>query len=184
MVAIAGRLVYSAHRHPAPSDVEEKFNCWKFSIAVYLAILYAVKRFMKPYILLGTILSATLLFSACDPKRKTRTEPAPKPEEKVKKPSDAAPRTSEPVLSPDDGGGEEKKKPDENVRIEPKPSDKIPPPPSDGGKEEYAVKMPGKPGFVTDPHDASGRPLDVRGMPPGTKIQSPFSGSVLLVPPQ
>ncbi len=136
---------------------------------------------MKPYILLGTILSATLLFSACDPKRKVRNEPAPRADQKVKKPGEGGPRTNEPVISPEEPG---ETKPNENVRIEPKPSDKIPPPPTEGGKEEYAVKMTGKPGFVTDPHDAQGRPLDVRGMPPGTKIQSPFSGSVLLVPPQ
>jgi hypothetical protein len=133
---------------------------------------------MKPLILLGTILSASLLLSGCDPRRKTREVPAPVVD---KKKDDRQPKPGDPTLSPDDT---EPSNPGDRVKIEPKPGDNIPPPPKAEGPEEYAKKMPGKPGFVTDPHDPQGRPLDVRGMPPGTKIQSPFSGSVLLVPPQ
>jgi hypothetical protein len=91
-------------------------------------------------------------------------------------------RPGGPTLSPDDDDDGPAKPDGDRVKIE--PNTNIPPPPKPDGPEEYAKKMPGKPGFVTDPHDPQGRPLDVRNMPPGTKIQSPFSGSVLLVPPQ
>lgn len=130
---------------------------------------------MKPLILLGTILSASLLLSGCDPRRKTREVPAPVTENK-KKPEE---RPGSATLNPDETSPTETGR----VEIEGRPGN-IPPPPKPEGPEEYAKKIPGKPGFVTDPHDKEARPLDVRGMPPGTKIQSPFSGSVLLVPPQ
>jgi hypothetical protein len=133
---------------------------------------------MKPLTLLGTILTATLLFTACDPNRRTRDKPAPARDTTA--PRDQVTKPGGPTLDPDEG---EPAKPDgDRVKIE--PNTNIPPPPKADGPEEYAKKMTGKPGFVTDPHDPQGRPLDVRGMPPGTKIQSPFSGSVLLVPPQ
>lgn len=137
---------------------------------------------MKPLTILGTVFTATLLLSACDPQRKVREKPAPSGEQKPR-PTDKPQGPGSATIDP--GNTEEPgttAKPREDVRIEPKTN--IPPPPAPEGKEEYAVKMAGKPGFVTDPHDPQGRPLDVRNMPPGTKIQSPFSGSVLLVPPQ
>lgn len=50
-------------------------------------------------------------------------------------------------------------------------------------KFEYAVPIPGKPGYVRSPHDAKARPIDIRGLPPGTEIEDPFTpGKSILVP--
>jgi hypothetical protein len=125
---------------------------------------------MKPLSLLATVLAAALLLSGCNQKTRQKHPPTP-----VKQ--DPNVTAHDPTLPPD-GPGESK--PGDNVKIEPK----IPAPPGGPEKDVYAVKIPGKPGFVTDPNDGQNRPLDVRGMPPGTKIQSPFTNSVLLVPPQ
>lgn len=135
---------------------------------------------MKPLTLLGTVLTATIFLAGCDPHHNPRPEKPTsgpkKPEpEKLKKPGDAT--------LPPEGPGDETGPVDHHDRVNTEPTTTIPKPPTPE-KEEYAKKIPGKPGFVTDPNDAQGRPLDVRNMPPGTKIQSPFSGSVLLVPPQ
>ena len=133
---------------------------------------------MKPFILLGTILAATVVFTACDPQRKPREKTAAHTGET--KPADRKITPGSPELPPD-GTAEPEKHP--NVDVEPKHNGNVPPPPAPE-KDEYAVKKPGKAGIVTDPHDPQGRELDVRGMPPGTKIESPWSHSILLVPPQ
>ena len=135
---------------------------------------------MKPLTLLGTVLTATFFLAACDPHhnpRKEQTTAGPKKAdaEKPNKPGTAT--------LPPDGGPDETGPVDHHDRVNTDPTSTIPKPPTPE-KEEYAKKITGKPGFVTDPNDPQGRPLDVRNMPPGTKIQSPFSGSVLLVPPQ
>ena len=135
---------------------------------------------MKPLTLLGTVLSATIFLAGCDPHHGRPPEkPAAGPKktdaDKLKRPGDA---TLPPDGAPDETGPVE-----HHDRVNTEPTTTIPQPPKPE-KDEYAKKMPGKPGFVTDPNDPQGRPLDVRNMPPGTKIQSPFSGSVLLVPPQ
>lgn len=130
-------------------------------------------------------MSAAIFVAGCDPNHHPRkNEPAHGPS--TDKPKDK-PKPGGATLDPNNGPTEEPgpTTTHEKVDTEPKPNGNIPPPPKpDSGKEEYAKKIPGKAGFVTDPNDAQGRPLDVRGMPPGTKIQSPWSGSVLLVPPQ
>ncbi len=138
---------------------------------------------MKPLILLGAVLTAAIFLTGCDPNRHARTQsthgaPTDKPKDKVKPPGSA-------TLDPATDGQEEPTGPSTTHEppVDTNPHPSIPPPPKPE-KDEYAKKIPGKAGFVTDPNDPQGRPLDVRGMPPGTKIQSPFSGSVLLVPPQ
>jgi len=136
---------------------------------------------MKPLILLGTVLTATIFLAGCDPHhnpRKEQAAPGPKktePAEKLNKPGNAT--------LPPDGPAEETGPAEKHDVVDTNPHPTVPPPPKPE-KDEYAKKIQGKPGFVTDPNDPQGRPLDVRNMPPGTKIQSPFSGSVLLVPPQ
>jgi len=137
---------------------------------------------MKPLILLGTVLTASIFLAACDPKNKPKPEkPAPTVK---KKDSELPPKPGErtlPDATPDETGPSTNH---DTVDTNPHTGVVPPPPKPDATKDEYAKKISGKAGFVTDPNDPQGRPLDVRGMPPGTKIQSPWSGSILLVPPQ
>jgi len=85
-----------------------------------------------------------------------------------------------------DGGDDssaQKKKHDEVV--DPTPvtkNDKIPPAPTPNNPE-YAIKVDGKPGYVKSPYDPQGRLIDVRGLPPGTEAECPYSRRTFLVPP-
>ena len=46
----------------------------------------------------------------------------------------------------------------------------------------YAVKVAGKPGFVTSPYAPYSGYVDVRGFPPGTEVKDPYTQKVFLVP--
>lgn len=45
-----------------------------------------------------------------------------------------------------------------------------------------AKPVPGKPGYVYSPFDASGGYVDVTGYTPGQKVKDPYSGKIFLVP--
>lgn len=45
-----------------------------------------------------------------------------------------------------------------------------------------AKPVPGKPGYVFSPFDASGGYVDVTGYSPGQKVKDPYSGKIFLVP--
>jgi hypothetical protein len=66
--------------------------------------------------------------------------------------------------------------------VEPKPvSDApIPPPPAPTNQPEYGRKIEGKAGYVRSPY--TGDVIDVRGLPPGTEAQDPYTGRTFLVP--
>ncbi|MEK0449607.1 MAG: hypothetical protein RL088_1875 [Verrucomicrobiota bacterium] len=77
--------------------------------------------------------------------------------------------------------------PEENVdqRATP-PANPTPPPPVplDHGvrfQPTLAKKVEGKPGFVESPF-AQGKLIDVRGLPPGTEIECPYSKRPIAVP--
>ena len=151
-------------------------KCWNFSIAILASIPYKSYRFMNRFILSMLSLAAAVGLSACDKnKNNPRLKPAPGP--KV-----TEPRTP----GPDSGDGDlatvDKKKKDEVV--DPTPavkSNKIPPPPVQ--TPEYAIKVDGKPGYVKSPYDGQGRLIDVRGLPPGTEAECPYTRRTFLVPP-
>ncbi|MGF1656314.1 MAG: hypothetical protein ACFCU3_04965 [Verrucomicrobiales bacterium] len=46
----------------------------------------------------------------------------------------------------------------------------------------YGVPVPGRPGFISSPHNPGAGFIDVRGFPPGTEVNDPYSDNVLLVP--
>jgi hypothetical protein len=95
-----------------------------------------------------------------------------KPEEKLDRPGGAH-------LPPDGSDTTDT----EDPTIKPR-GDVIPPErPAGGGKPEYGIKIEGKPNQIKSPYDPQGRPIDVRGLPPGTEIECPFTpGRHLLVP--
>jgi hypothetical protein len=128
---------------------------------------------MKPLAFAGLALIAALSFTACDPKPRSRPEPAPGPHTTQPRPGDATlppgndpePRTTQDGPNP---------KPQGNV---------IPPAPTQPRNPEYGIKIEGKTGYVKSPYDTQGRPIDVRGLPPGTEVEDPYTpGRTLLVP--
>ena len=127
-----------------------------------------------------SIFSLTLAvgLSACD---KGRNNPRQKPAQGPKTPDRSA------MVARDRDDLDEppvtKKKRDEVV--DPTPAvknDKIPPAPTPNNPE-YAIKVDGKPGYVKSPYDTQGRLIDVRGLPPGTEAECPYSRRTFLVPP-
>ncbi len=130
--------------------------------------------------LLFSVLSLTVAvgLTACD-KSKTKvrqTKPNTGPKVTETRPTDTPSR--------DDGDMEvvEKKKRDEIVDPAPiEKKNKIPPPPSQN--PEYAIKAEGKPGYVQSPYDSQHRLIDVRGLPPGTEAECPYTRRTFLVPP-
>src|SRR5438094_265614 len=120
-------------------------------------------------------LAVVVSLSACD--RKANPRPS----------SAHGPRTADRGTDYLDGGGPSdspvEKKRDEVV--DPTPAtrnDKIPPPPTPNNPE-YAIKVEGKPGYVKSPYDTQGRLIDVRGLPPGTEAECPYTRRTFLVPP-
>lgn len=65
-------------------------------------------------------------------------------------------------------------------RTKPSPS----PPRNVTSQTQYptAKPVPGKPGYVFSPFDASGGYVDVTGYSPGQKVKDPYSGKIFLVP--
>ena len=129
---------------------------------------------MKPLAIFTLAVATLLSFSACGPKKGPRVQPTtgPKPEEKLK--------PNQPHLPPD--GTDTTDEPDD--RTKPSGNEVIPPVPQPGAeKPKYGIKIEGKPNQIRSPYDPQGRPIDVRGLPPGTEIECPFTpGRHLLVP--
>jgi autotransporter-associated beta strand protein len=55
-------------------------------------------------------------------------------------------------------------------------------PPPTQNNPEYAIKADGMPGYVKSPYDPQGRLVDVRGLPPGTEAEDPYTRRKFLVP--
>ena len=138
-----------------------------------------MKRFIFTAISLATLLS----FSACDPKVRARRDrpapgPGPEPEE------EAHPKKR--VDSRGDSAPVEKKERVRTEVVDPPPVErnKIPPAPEPKSSQpEYAIKAEGKAGYVKSPYDGQGRLIDVRGLPPGTEAECPYTRRTFLVPP-
>jgi hypothetical protein len=114
--------------------------------------------------------------SSCNKKTNPRQKPNQGPKV-TEQGTTAAHETSDTDAAP-----MEKKKKDEVV--DPVPATKknnIPPPPAQN--PEYAIKADGKPGYVKSPYDTQGRLIDVRGLPPGTEAECPYTRRTFLVPP-
>ncbi len=137
---------------------------------------------MKRLTVFGTAFAAILALSACDPqKSQPRRLPAPNTRPLVEKMHD----TSEPTLSPDVEIGETKLKrhrDDDITESKPIERNKVPEP-TPNRAPDYAIKMEGKAGYVKSPYDDQGRPIDVRGLPPGTEAEDPYTHRTFLVPP-
>ena len=131
---------------------------------------------MKNLIFTGTILAASMLLSACDPKPRTNKpargtamrEPAEPTE--VTEPKPKTEKIKTPKVDIDDS----------TPSVDHKPDNKPVPPPTPANPE-YGKKSEGKPGFIESPY-AAGKLIDVRGLPPGTEIECPYTRRPLLVP--
>ena len=129
---------------------------------------------MKPLAFAGLALVAALSFTACDPKPRARPEPAPGPQQKIQ------PRPGDATLPPDSDPGARPTTDGPNPKP---PGNVIPPPTTQPRNPEYGIKIEGKTGYVKSPYDTQGRPIDVRGLPPGTEGEDPYTpGRTLLVP--
>lgn len=119
-------------------------------------------------------LAVVVSVSACNKNSNVRQKPVPGPtlaEEKKPK-------------NPDGEDTFAKEKPKRNEVVDPTPAEKnkIPPPPAQNNPE-YAGKAEGKPGYVQSPYDPQHRLIDVRGLPPGTEAECPYTRRTFLVPP-
>src|SRR5262249_11939280 len=54
--------------------------------------------------------------------------------------------------------------------------------PSTSSAFPTAQAVPGKPGYVFSPFDATGRYVDVSGYTPGTKVKDPWTDKIFIVP--
>lgn len=127
---------------------------------------------MKNIIFTGTIIAASMLLSACDP-QPLRQKPAPGGMREPAPTSEIKPKTEkkkEPKL--------EEEKPAGDIE-NPKPKTDAPNTPVTN--PEYGKKSEGKAGFIESPY-APGKLIDVRGLPPGTEIECPYTKKPLLVP--
>ena len=97
------------------------------------------------------------------------------------------PKSSEekrPSREIDDGNTEPVERKPRNEVVDPTPAvkNKIPDAPVKNNPD-YAIKAEGKPGYVKSPYDSQGRLIDVRGLPPGTEAECPYTHRTFLVPP-
>jgi hypothetical protein len=132
---------------------------------------------MKSFALAGFALVAALSFTACDPKPRSRQETAAGPQDsRVQQPGMA---TLPPDADPDPRGP----RTDETATTTKPGSGNVIPAVPTPRNPEYGIKIEGKTGYVKSPYDSQGRPIDVRGLPPGTEVEDPYTpGRTLLVP--
>ncbi len=130
---------------------------------------------MKNLTFTGTILAAILLLTACDPQR-ARNKPA-RGNSNTREPGAAVEGTEIKTSKL------ETPKPPTNEIEEPAPvvDRTTKPVPLPTPNPEYGKKSEGKPGFIESPY-APGKLIDVRGLPPGTEIECPYTRRPLLVP--
>jgi hypothetical protein len=130
---------------------------------------------MNRSILSLVALTAVVSFTACD-KNKARQKPVPGP-----RTTDTHNTTKIAEGNDPDAFPPETKKRDEVVDPTPATKHNIPPAPVQNNPE-YAIKSE-KPGYVKSPYDSQGRLIDVRGLPPGTEAECPYTRRTFLVPP-
>jgi hypothetical protein len=121
-------------------------------------------------------LTVAVSVSACNKNTNNpRTKPVPGPTLNEEK---------KPKRHLDEDEGPVREKPKKNDVVDPTPAEKtnIPPPPT-RNNPEYAGKADGKPGYVQSPYDPQHRLIDVRGLPPGTEAECPYTRRTFLVPP-
>jgi hypothetical protein len=130
---------------------------------------------MNRFILSILSLAIVVGLGACAQKTKP-------PRKTAQGPKIAEQGTPAPTDAAADATPSEKKKRDEVVDPTPAKNNKIPPPPTPTNPE-YAIKAEGKPGYVQSPYDPQHRLIDVRGLPPGTEAECPYTRRTFLVPP-
>lgn len=128
---------------------------------------------MKSLAIVGFAFAAAVSFTGCDPKPHSPNQKAHGPQSH---PAETHP--GDPTLATDPGT-----KPQIEAPTEPKQQGNVIPEPTPHKNPEYGIKIEGKSGYVKSPYDGQGRPIDVRGLPPGTEVEDPYTpGRTLLVP--
>ncbi len=129
---------------------------------------------MNRFILSILSLAVAVGVGACNKQPDPRKPvPGPRTTEKKETPRDVDDGYTEPV---------KKKERDDVVDVTPFEKKKIPDAPVKQNPD-YAIKAEGKPGYVKSPYDGQGRLIDVRGLPPGTEAECPYTHRTFLVPP-
>ena len=116
--------------------------------------------------------------SACNKNNNVRQKPVPGPTPVEEKEKERKPKRH----IDDDAPPKEKAPRNEVVDPTPEKKNHIPPPPEQKAPE-YAGKADGKPGYVQSPYESQHRLIDVRGLPPGTEAECPYTRKTFLVPP-
>ena len=75
-----------------------------------------------------------------------------------------------------------KDRPTTEVHVDEPKVDTIPVPPPATGTPDYAIKVPGKPGYVRSPYTKEEKLINVQGLPPGTEAKDPYTDRTFLVP--
>lgn len=128
-------------------------------------LVYALAQLMTRTIALAILAFSALFLGACikDPPPKPSSggwqKPTPKPKPKMQAPVEE--EEEEEDSSPTTGNT--------NPAPTPKPA-KVP-----VGDLPYGKPVDGKPGYVTSPFFPGSGYVDVRGLPPGTEVECPFS---------
>ena len=128
---------------------------------------------MKRSILSILSLAVAVSVSACNRNNNPRQKPVAGP---------TVPEEKKPKRHDDEDTFVKEKKKNDVVDVTPAEKSKIPPPPEQKNPE-YAGKADGKPGYVQSPYDPQHRLIDVRGLPPGTEAECPYTRRTFLVPP-
>ncbi|MEO6753936.1 MAG: hypothetical protein ABIP85_19315 [Chthoniobacteraceae bacterium] len=129
---------------------------------------------MNRFILSILSLAVAVSVGACNKNSNPRRKPVPGPNvAEEKKPAHY-----------EDDDAPPKRKPERDEVVDPTPAvkNKIPDAPVKLNPE-YANKAEGKPGYVSSPYDPQHRLIDVRGLPPGTEAECPYTRRTFLVPP-
>ena len=120
-------------------------------------------------------LAVAVSVGACHNSNNPRTKPVPGPTPAEEK------KPTHRIASDEDAPPRKKIERDEVVDPTPAEKKKIPDAPVKSNPE-YAPKSD-KPGYVSSPYDPQHRLIDVRGLPPGTEAECPYTRRTFLVPP-
>jgi hypothetical protein len=138
--------------------------------------------FLKTASRLCIITAASIVGTACRdesdyrhrPARRAYREPEPEEEEEHRPETEPEPRDSR------EPAGEAPTLETNPQEVPPPPQNPVPQPVV--GNPQFGIKVPNKPGFIKSPYTGDERLIDVRGLPPSSEIECPYTKRSMLVP--